>query len=102
MYALDHEGRLLVMNPAAEAMLGWTEDELRGRNIHQAIHYQRADGTPLAEAECPLLSVMASGETVRQEDDVFTRKDGALLPVAYTSSPMILEGEVVGAVLDLP
>ena len=99
VYALDHEGRLLVMNPAAEAMLGWTEDELRGRNIHQAIHYQRADGTPLAEAECPLLSVMASGETVRQEDDVFTRKDGALLPVAYTSSPMILEGEVVGAVL---
>lgn len=99
VYALDREGQLIVMNPAAETMLGWTEDELRGRNIHQAIHYQRADRTPLSEAECPLLSVIASGATVRQEDDVFTRKDGALLPVAYTSSPMTLEGEVVGAVL---
>ncbi|MEW5791019.1 MAG: PAS domain S-box protein [Pseudomonadota bacterium] len=98
VYALDLEGRLSYMNPAAERMLGWTEAELRGRVVHDLIHFQHADGSRHPRSECPTTAVMRSGEPVRIDDDVFTQRDGSLLPVAYTASP-ITDGDSKGAVL---
>ena len=46
VYTQDPEGRLTYMNRAASKMLGWTEDELCGRSMHDVVHFQRADGTP--------------------------------------------------------
>lgn len=99
VYALDREGRVTFMNPAAERMLGWTEGELLGKNMHDAIHFQRADGTRVSGKDCPLLAVIETGTTYASDDDVFTRRDGTLLPVAYTSSPVRAEEGVIGAVL---
>jgi PAS domain S-box-containing protein len=99
VYALDREGLLIYMNPAAQRMLGWQQEELLDHNMHEAIHFQRADGTPASAEECPLLDVMDSEKTVSNEDDVFTRKDGSMFPVAYTSAPIKMDGEIVGAVL---
>lgn len=98
VYAHDREGHVTFMNPAAERMLGWKFSELRGQHVHEAIHFQRADGTRTPAAECPLLGVMKS-KTTLNGDDVFTRKDGSLLHISYTSSPIITAGEVTGAVL---
>ncbi|MFI5277246.1 MAG: PAS domain-containing protein, partial [Ktedonobacterales bacterium] len=33
-YALDLDGRVTFMNPAAERMLGWTAAELHGKDMH--------------------------------------------------------------------
>jgi diguanylate cyclase (GGDEF)-like protein len=46
-----------------------------------------------------LLDVLRSGQTLRQDDDVFVRKDGSRMPVAYTSTPLITTGKIVGTVL---
>jgi PAS domain S-box-containing protein len=98
-YVLDPEGRLLDMNPAAEDLLGWPSDELRGQNMHRAVHYLREDGSPFPEHECPLLGVLRSGVDFAEAHDTFVRRDGSLLPVAYVSSPVLVDDEVVGAVL---
>ena len=98
-YALDTHGLVTFMNPAAERMLGWTEAELRGREMHSTIHFQHADGTPFPSEECPLLQVMRTGAITRVEDDTFTRKDGSMFSVAYISSPIVTNGEMSGAVL---
>jgi PAS domain S-box-containing protein len=98
-YALDSHGRVTFMNPAAERMLGWTEDELRGREMHPTIHFQHADGTPYPKEECPLLHVLRSGGVTTVDDDTFTRKDGSMFSVAYVSSPIVIDGEIIGAVL---
>jgi PAS domain S-box-containing protein len=98
-YALDTHGRVTFMNPAAERMLGWTEDELRGREMHPTIHFQHADGTPFPKEECPLLQVLRSGTVAYVDDDIFTRKDGSMFSVAYVSSPIVIDGEMSGAVL---
>ena len=37
-YVLDEAGCLVEMNEGAEELLGWTTEELRGRNMHDAIH----------------------------------------------------------------
>src|SRR5207247_339983 len=86
--AMDREARVTFLNAAAERMLGWRESELLGRFIHDVIHFQRADGTPIPATECPLLGVMQSGTSVRIEEDVFTRRNGTVFPVSYTCSPI--------------
>jgi PAS domain S-box-containing protein len=99
VYALDRDGLLIYMNPAAQRMLGWQQEELLDRNMHEAIHFQHADGTRSSVEECSLLAVIDSGKTITHDDDVFTRKDGSIFPVTYTSSPIKMNGEIVGAVL---
>jgi PAS domain S-box-containing protein len=96
---LDVNGRLVFMNGAAARMLGWSEEELAGRRFHELVHAARADGTPQAADECPLLAVLRDGGVVRGEDQVFRRKDGATFPVSYSCSPIRRGGRIVGAAL---
>ena len=51
LYALDGEGRLRMMNAAASKMLGWSEDKLRGKLMHDAIHFQHADGSRVSSGQ---------------------------------------------------
>ena len=98
-YVLDEQGRLVELNPAGEDLLGWPVEDLCGRDMHETIHHLRADGTPVPREECPLLGVLRSGEEFAETHDTFVRRDGALLPVAYVSSPIHVGDEIVGAVL---
>ena len=49
--------------------------------------------------ECSLLQVRTQGRSIRILDDAFTRKDGSIFPVAYSSAPLrsgpTLQGVVV-------
>jgi PAS domain S-box-containing protein len=99
LYAIDAAGRITYANAAATRMLGWTEAELRGRPAHEVLHFQRADGTLVSHEECELLRVKASGETIRVDDDAFTCKDGTILPVAYSSAPLLSGDRIRGAVV---
>jgi PAS domain S-box-containing protein len=96
---LDAEGRLTFMNPAAEAMLGWTEAELKGRVMHSAVHYLKPDGTPFPVSECPLNEVLNSKAMITNQEDVWIRKDGTMVPIFCSCVPIIVDGVVTGAVL---
>jgi len=89
LYVLDHEGRLTFMNAAASRMLGWSESELMGKPMHDAIHFQRADGSPHFERDCELLKVRTGGRPVRMAQEAFSRKDGSIFPVAYSAAPLM-------------
>lgn len=89
IYMVDPDGSVRVCNPAALRILGYDDAaELVGKPSHQTIHYQHRDGTPYPVAECPMLRPRQTGETVRVELDWFTRKDGRMVPVAYSSAPL--------------
>jgi PAS domain S-box-containing protein len=93
LYVVDEEGRISFLNPAAVRILGYDDDrELLGRPSHATIHHTRPDGTPFPASECPLLRPRVTGETVRVEEDWFVRRDGSLVPVAYSSAPLALSG----------
>lgn len=102
---LDNEGRVTFLNPAAESMLGWKQTELLGKDLHEAVHFQRpalrraVDGTLVPSHECPLRHAIRTGLRYSSEDDVFTRKDGSVFPVAYTASPIGSEDQVGGSVV---
>jgi PAS domain S-box-containing protein len=99
LYVLDGEGRVTFVNAAASKMLGWTGAELSGRSMHDSIHFQHADGSPHAEADCELLKVRAEGRSVRMEHEYFTRKNGTLFPVAYSAAPLMSGPKVNGVVV---
>jgi PAS domain S-box-containing protein len=89
VYALDGQGRLTFMNAAASRMFGWSEDELRGKSMHEVVHHQHVDGTPFPEAACQLLQVRAEGLAMRIVDNAYTRKDGSIFPAAYSAAPLL-------------
>ncbi len=96
---IDGEGCLLFMNPEAERLLGWTEQELMNKDVHSIIHCRTANGAVIEPEECPTLAVLKTGGPVAVEDDVYTRKDGTTVPVSYISAPIREAGVVVAAVM---
>jgi diguanylate cyclase (GGDEF)-like protein/PAS domain S-box-containing protein len=96
--ALDEVGRITFANPAAESMLGWRRGELVGREIAEAVDPEGRDSRS-PSAEWVHLPRLRAGETVRIDEHVVTRRDGSPLDVALTASPVLREGEVVGAVV---
>jgi PAS domain S-box-containing protein len=99
VYVVDRHGRLTFLNPAGHRLLGYADGELDGRDVHAAIHFRDTSGEPLASEDCPLLAVLRSGGATRVESDAFTRKDGRVIEVGYTSSAIVEDGEVTGAVV---
>lgn len=96
---LDAVGRFIYLNPAAEEILGWQETELAGRDVHDAIHFQHADGEYFPREECPLLKGLLAGTCLTNLDEVFTRKDGSRINVRFSLAPIVTEGQITGGVL---
>ncbi len=99
LFMIDAEGRVTFMNPAAETLFGWREDELLGQILHDHIHYRRPDGSSYPMEECPLAVTISDGESVRNHEDVFLHKDGRFIPVYCSNVPIFVDGNITGAVL---
>ena len=99
LYTVDSQGSVTFMNPAAEQLFGWTFGELRGRNIHEAVHYKHPDGSPFPVEECRNLQVLHFGKTLTAHEDCFIRKDGTFFDVIYSSSPLREDGNITGLVV---
>ena len=66
VYTLDLSGLVTYVNPAAEAMFGWTNAELLGRKMHDVTHYKHPDGSPFPASDCPGLQVLQKGVELRE------------------------------------
>jgi PAS domain S-box-containing protein len=99
MYTMDVQGRCTMINRAAAQMLGWSREELLGRNIHDTVHGRHPDGSPYAAEQCPIQHVLWSSATHSVSSDTFWRRDGIAVPVDYSAAPIIDNGGVVGVVV---
>jgi len=100
IYGLDANGKATFVNPAAVKMTGWSVEETIGEAGHAQHHHTKADGSPYPHEECPIYAALKDGEVHHQvRDEVFWRKDGTSFPVYYTSTPIIDDGEIIGAVV---
>lgn len=99
VYGLNAEGHATFVNAAAEALTGWTQDEIRGKSIHQFHHHSHADGRHYPQSDCPIYHTLQTGQSAHSDQEVFWRKDGSFFPVEYSSSAIIEKGEITGAVI---
>lgn len=100
IYGLDLNGFTTTANLAAERMLGFSLEEMKGSVQHALIHHTYPDGRPYPAEECNVYRAIHSGLTTHSEDEVFWRKDGTALPVSYSSTPIRdRHGNIQGAVV---
>ena len=91
VWVVDHDGLVLLANPAALDALGFDElSELQGRHGHDAVHYMHPDGSPFPAEDCPVLEPSRTGVPVHRDEDWFIRRDGTMFPVSFTSVPIDL------------
>ena len=91
--AVDGDGRFTFVNSVAERMLGWTEADLIGRQLHEILPAADASDRPSR-----LQDVVLSGG-VGNVEDVFQRHDGTLLSVSVHSAPIVTSSEERGTVV---
>jgi PAS domain S-box-containing protein len=86
------DGIIMSWNPAAERMFGFTESEAVGQSIYLIIPQD------LKKEEAFVLGRVKSGEGVDHYETIRRRKDGSLLDVSLTVSPIKdSTGTIVGA-----
>jgi two-component system cell cycle sensor histidine kinase/response regulator CckA len=93
VFVLDADANVKLWNPAAEKMFQWTSEEVVGRPLPYVPDEERAG----FEAN---LATMRSGGSLAAKPERRRRKDGVILDVQLSSSPMRNQsGEIEGAIV---
>ena len=95
MLTVTPDYRIAAWNPAAEAMLGYSADDVTGRHLYLV--------TPVARRG-ELLSMaarLAAGDRVSGQDTVWVREDGTEVDVSLTLSPISGSGGYVAIARDV-
>jgi len=99
IFGLDTDGTVTFANTAAAVMTGWEIDELVGQSHHDLVHHSHPDGSPHPAGDCLIRQAFKDGIVHASSDDVFWHRDGTQFPVEYTSTPILDDDEICGAVV---
>jgi len=95
IFMMDSDGILKFSNPEFSKLLGYTTEELEGKEIHDIIHkHDKNQGT-----NCQIKNVIKTGKTIRVAEDYFLTKHEQFLPVSYVVSPLKRNDNIVGCVV---
>lgn len=99
---MNSEQRCVFMNPAAEAITGYSFAEITrlAKPLHDIIHHMRPDGSHYPMTECPIDRALPQRNHT-QGEDIFVRKDHTFYPVAFTASPILENSRPIGTVIEL-
>ena len=97
--ATDRACRITRMNPVAEHLTGWTQDEARGRPIEEVFRIIHEETR--APAEIPVERVLTTGSVQgRANHTTLLARNGREYPIADSAAPIHdAKGQVTGVVL---
>lgn len=97
--ATDSAGKIKFMNPAAEALTGWDQNEAAGKNLTDVFDISDEDSGE--RVETPVQKVLREGKTVRLTNHtVLKDKFGRMKYISDTAAPIYGENtEITGVVL---
>ncbi|MDD5556747.1 MAG: PAS domain-containing protein [bacterium] len=96
--ATDAAGRVEIMNPAAEALTGWPQDEARGRPLEEV--FRIINEETRRPVESPVRRVAAEGVVVGLANHtILIARDGAERPIADCGAPIRDSGGAVAGVV---
>jgi PAS domain S-box-containing protein len=93
------DGKCISMNHVGSELLGYTEMEIRGRDVHETVHHTYPDGTPRPREASPILRALEKGTQAESDDDVLWNRRGISFPAKWSVRPLMDGTEVRGAVL---
>ncbi len=99
IWGLDNKGNTTFVNQAAASMVGYTPEELIGKNMHDTVHHSHADGSHYPHELCPMFATLVDGRHRESLDEALWRKDGSYFFVNYSAHPILRRGKLQGAVV---
>ncbi len=98
-YCVDRSRKILYWNTAAEALTGYSREEVQGMNCAaDLLHHVDGEGVNLCRGLCPLARTMLVGKA-HQTDIFLHHKDGHRIPVTVRCSPLRdAAGHITGAI----
>ncbi len=99
IFGIDLNGKVTFINEAGARMLGYTPEQLTGKDLHELIHHSHDDGTPYSRSTSPILQALRRAEPIRMRDEVFWRSNRTAIRVEYSANPLMEEGRVSGMVV---
>jgi len=95
--ATDENGRITQVNQAALDLLGMTRREMMHKHFMSVVVSVHDNGTPISVFDRPMMQAFQTGKTINSRM-LYLRKDGSLIPVQVTVSPIIFHNRPVGAI----
>ena len=95
----DAAGRVAMINPAAECLLGWSSADAAGRPLAEV--FRRIDVQTRAEVEVPAPEVLREGSALGPAgDSLLVARDGTARPIDESVAPIRdPDGEITGLVV---
>ena len=101
IYAVDRDGICATINPAALQLMGYSEADCIGKDMHALMHSRRIDGSPYPVDECPLYRARLTGEPVHDLEETLWKRSGEPVRVLCSSVPLKRGNDVYGTVITL-
>lgn len=95
VFVTNEEGCLSFINPAAERLLGWSKEELLGKDVLEVLF---GDSLQVLRKDLTVNETIKLGESFSIDDEIFLRKDGTKLPVSFVTNPICENGRIIGSI----
>ena len=99
IWGVDLQGMCTFVNRAAQRMLGFSAEELIGKNMHDMVHHHFPDGRLYPREECIIYNVFWRNQPFSNLVDHIFRKDGTMFWAEMSAQPIIVRDQVRGAVV---
>lgn len=93
----DGNGRATFVNQAGREMLGFSESEIIGSDLHRYLKHDHAEHS--LACDCPVFRSALGGAPIHEEDSHLVTASDSLIPVEYWLRPMHDGKGVVGVIL---
>jgi PAS domain S-box-containing protein len=93
----DEFGKVVRINPAGLNILGFTEKEMLGKWFPKILVGVSENNTPINLIDRPISQAFLTGNSI-SDKMAYRRKDGSIIPVSITVSPMMVGSRPVGAI----
>ncbi len=96
--ALDNNGQIIMVNKAMEKLLRMNENEIVGYSVEKILLFKDQHGTSIVYDERPSIRAIKNKLQIGPIEFNLVLHDGAEIPIDIISSPVVLDGNVVGAI----
>ena len=86
--SVDKQGVIQLINPAAQRIIGWGQDDAVGLSYKSVVKLNNQDDKPIQPAEDPVAQVLASNQEVHSEDFSVTTEAGKKVLLSIIVSPI--------------